>query len=295
MKDYLVRGMSMDGFVKAVAICSTELVRRGAEIQKTSPNATAAFGRCLTAASMMGNMQKVEDGSMTLQIRGGGPIGTITVVSDPVGNVRGCVTEPNVPLVEKCPGKLDVGATVGKDGTITVIRDLQLKEPYVGSIPLVTGEIAEDITAYFATSEQFPTACALGVLVDRDQSVSAAGGYLIQLLPGADDAVIDKVERGSQQVGYVTHAFQEGVTPLELVQKVLGEFEVEVLETTPVEYRCYCSRERVSRALISLGADELQKMIDEQGQAQLSCHFCNKAYTFDKAELEQLVQSIRQG
>ena len=164
-----------------------------------------------------------------------------------------------------------------------------------GSIPLVTGEIAEDITAYFATSEQFPTACALGVLVDRDQSVSAAGGYLIQLLPGADDAVIDKVERGIQQVGYVTHAFQEGVTPLELVQKVLGEFEVEVLETTPVEYRCYCSRERVSRALISLGVDELQKMIDEQGQAQLSCHFCNKAYTFNKEELEQLIQSIRQG
>ena len=161
--------------------------------------------------------------------------------------------------------------------------------------PLVTGEIAEDITAYFATSEQFPTACALGVLVDRDQSVSAAGGYLIQLLPGADDAVIDKVERGIQQVGYVTHAFQEGVTPLELVQKVLGEFEVEVLETTPVEYRCYCSRERVSRALISLGVDELQKMLDEQGQAQLSCHFCNKEYTFDKAELEQLIQSIQQG
>ena len=143
MKDYLVRGMSMDGFVKAVAIRSTELVRRGAQIQKTSPNATAAFGRCLTAASMMGNMQKVEDGSMTLQVRGGGPIGTITVVSDSVGNVRGCVTEPRVPLVEKYPGKLDVGATVGTDGTLTVIRDLRMKEPYIGSVQLVTGEIAD--------------------------------------------------------------------------------------------------------------------------------------------------------
>ena len=175
MSDYLVRGMSMDGFVKVAAICSTELVRRGAQIQKTTPNATAAFGRALTAASMMGNMQKVENGSMTLQIRGGGPIGTITVVSDAVGNVRGCVTEPNVPLVEKYPGKLDVGATVGTDGTLTVIRDLQMKEPYIGSVQLVSGEIGDDVTAYFVQSEQVPTACALGVLVDRDHSVKVAG------------------------------------------------------------------------------------------------------------------------
>ena len=184
MSDYLVRGMSMDGFVKAVAIRSTELVRRGAEIQKTTPNATAAFGRALTAASMMGNMQKVENGSMTLQIKGGGPIGTIVCVSDPQGNVRAYVYAPNVPLVEKYPGKLDVGATVGTDGTLTVIRDLQMKEPYVGSIELVSGEIGDDVTAYFAQSEQTPTACALGVLVERDQSVKVAGGYLLQLLPG---------------------------------------------------------------------------------------------------------------
>ena len=185
MKDYLVRGMSMDGFVKVVAIRSTEMVRRGAQIQHTTPNATAAFGRALTAASMMGNMQKVENGSMTLQLRGGGPIGTITCVSDATGNVRGCVAEPRVPLVEKYPGKLDVGATVGNDGTLTVIRDLQMKEPYIGSIPLVSGEVGDDVTAYFAQSEQTPTACALGVLIDVDQSVKVAGGYLLQLLPGA--------------------------------------------------------------------------------------------------------------
>ena len=161
----------MDGFVKAVAICSTEIVRRGAEIHKTAPNATAAFGRALTATSMMGNMQKVENGSMTMQIKGGGPIGSIVCVSDPEGNVRGYVYEPNVPLVEKFPGKLDVGATVGTDGTLTVIRDLQMKEPYVGSVPLVSGEIGDDVTAYFAQSEQTPTACALGVLGDRDCSV----------------------------------------------------------------------------------------------------------------------------
>lgn len=183
MNDYLVRGMTMDGFVKVAAIRSTELVRRGAEIQKTTPNATAAFGRALTAASIMGNMQKVENGSMTLQIRGGGPIGTITVVSDAIGNVRGCVTEPNVPLVEKYPGKLDVGATVGRDGTITVIRDLQMKEPYIGSTELVSGEIGDDITAYFVQSEQVPTACALGVLLNRDRTVKVAGAILFSFCP----------------------------------------------------------------------------------------------------------------
>ena len=295
MSDQIVRVITSDGAVMASAITGKELVEHARQIHKTLPVATAALGRSLMGASMMGNQLTGDNDSLTLQIRGGGPLGMITCVSDSQCNVRGYVTNPFVDIPRKSQGKLDVGAAVGTDGSLTVIKDLGLKEPYVGSIPLVTGEIAEDITAYFATSEQFPTACALGVLVDRDQSVSAAGGYLIQLLPGADDAVIDKVERGIQQVGYVTQAFQEGVTPLELVQKVLGEFEVEVLETTPVEYRCYCSRERVSRALISLGVDELQKMIDEQGQAQLSCHFCNKEYTFDKAELEQLIQSIRQG
>ena len=196
MNDYLVRGMTMDGFVKMVAIRSTETVRRAAQIHGTTPNATAALGRCLTAASMMGNMQKVENGSMTMQVRGGGPIGTITVVSDADGNVRGCVTEPKVPLVEKYPGKLDVGATVGTDGTLTIIRDLQMKEPYIGSVELISGEIGDDVTAYFVQSEQTPTACALGVLVDRDQSVKVAGGYLVQLLPGAPDEVIDAVEAG---------------------------------------------------------------------------------------------------
>ena len=213
MKDYLVRGMSMDGFVKVVAIRSTEMVRRGAQIQHTTPNATAAFGRALTAASMMGNMQKVENGSMTLQLRGGGPIGTITCVSDATGNVRGCVAEPRVPLVEKYPGKLDVGATVGNDGTLTVIRDLQMKEPYIGSIPLVSGEVGDDVTAYFAQSEQTPTACALGVLIDVDQSVKVAGGYLLQLLPGAPDETIDKLEEGIRRAGAVTPMLEAGMTP----------------------------------------------------------------------------------
>ncbi len=291
MKDYLVRGMSMDGFVKVVAIRSTELVRRGAQIQKTTPNATAAFGRALTAASMMGNMQKVENGSMTLQIRGGGPIGTITVVSDPEGNVRGCVTEPHVPLVEKYPGKLDVGATVGKGGTITVIRDLQMKEPYVGSAQLVSGEIADDVTAYFAQSEQIPTACALGVLVDRDQSVKVAGGYIVQLLPGAPEDIIDRLEAGVQKAGAVTPMLEQGMTPEDILGQVCGDLGVVFLETTEVSYKCYCSRQRVEAALISLGRKELQEIADEGESFPVECQFCDTVYTFTPEDIRTLLKN----
>lgn len=292
MNDYLVRGMSMDGFVKAVAIRSTQLVRRGAQIQGTTPNATAAFGRALTAASMMGNMQKVDNGSMTLQIRGGGPIGTITVVSDPTGNVRGCVTEPKVPLVEKYPGKLDVGATVGTDGTLTVIRDLQMKEPYIGSIKLVSGEIGDDVTAYFAQSEQTPTACALGVLVDRDCSVKVAGGYIVQLLPGAPDEVIDRLEAGIQRAGAVTPMLEQGMTPEDILGQVAGDLGIVFLETTEVEYRCYCSRERVTSALISLGRQELTEIMQENKPFPVECQFCDTVYRFTPEDIAQLLKMI---
>ncbi len=291
MNDYLVRGMSMDGFVKVVAIRSTELVRRGAQIQGTTPNATAAFGRALTAASMMGNMQKVDDGSMTLQIRGGGPIGTITVVSDPVGNVRGCVTEPKVGLVEKYPGKLDVGATVGTDGTLTVIRDLQMKEPYVGSIQLISGEIADDITAYFAQSEQTPTACALGVLVDTDCTVKVAGGYLIQLLPGAPDEVVDKLEAGIQRAGAVTPMLEAGMTPEDILGQVCGDLGVVFMETTEVSYKCYCDRNRVEAALISLGKEELKEIAAEGKAFPVECQFCDTVYRFTPEEIQRLIAS----
>ena len=292
MKDYLVRGMSMDGFVKAVGIRSTELVKRGAQIQKTTPNATAAFGRALTAASMMGNMQKVDNGSLTLQVRGGGPIGTITVVSDAAGNVRGCVTEPKVPLVEKYPGKLDVGATVGTDGTLTVIRDLQMKEPYIGSVALVSGEIADDVTAYFAQSEQTPTACALGVLVDTDQSVKVAGGYLIQLLPGAPEEVISRLEQGIAKAGAVTPMLSDGLTPEDILHRVMADFELEFLETTEVCYKCYCSRARVASTLITVGKKDLQEMIDEGKPITIECQFCDTKYQFTPDELRELLASL---
>ena len=291
MSDYLVRGMTMDGFVKVVAIRSTELVSRGAQIHRTTPNATAAFGRALTAASMMGNMQKVDDGSMTLQIKGDGPIGAIVCVSDPIGNVRGYVYEPNVPLVEKHPGKLDVGATVG-NGTLTVIRDLQMKEPYVGSIQLITGEIADDITAYFAQSEQTPTACALGVLVDRDQSVKVAGGYLLQLLPGAPDEVIDKLEEGIRRAGAVTAMLEQDMTPEDILGQVCGDLGVVFMETTPVAYQCYCSRERVTAALISLGREELAQIRDEGKTFPVECQFCDTKYHFTPEEIDALLKEV---
>ena len=292
MNDYLVRGMTMDGFVKVVAIRSTEMVRRGAQIHKTTPNATAAFGRALTAASMMGNMQKVENGSMTMQIKGGGPIGSIVCVSDPIGNVRGYVYEPNVPLVEKFPGKLDVGATVGTDGTLTIIRDLQMKEPYVGSVPLVSGEIGDDVTAYFAHSEQTPTACALGVLVDTDLSVKVAGGYLIQLLPGAPDEVIDAVEAGIKRAGSVTTMLDQGMTPEDMLGQVLGSLGVVFMETTEVSYKCYCDRDRVTSALISLGKKELMEIAQEGKTFPISCQFCDTTYEFTPEDIKSLIDSL---
>lgn len=293
MKDQLVRAMTKDGFVNAVAVTTTGIVERARQIHKTLPTATAALGRLLTAASMMGNMQKVDDGSITLQLKGGGPLGRLLAVSDAEGNVRGWVENPQISMLEKAPGKLDVGAAVGSDGTLTVIRDLRMKEPYIGTIDLVSGEIAEDITAYFAQSEQIPTACALGVLVKKDGGeVLTAGGYLIQLLPGADDEAIDKVERGIRRVGSVTSALAAGKTTIDLIRDVLSEFEVEVLETVPVAYKCYCSRDRVTRALISMGREEMTSLIEEQGEADLTCQFCDAVYHYSRSELEDILKNM---
>ena len=292
MADQIVRVLAKDAPVKASAISARALVERARQIHKTLPVATAALGRALMGCSMMGNQLKEQNGTVTLQIKGGGPLGSITVTSDSAGNVRGYVQNGAVELMEKAPGKLDVGRAVGTDGTLTVIRDIGLKEPYVGRVGLLSGEIADDLTAYFAESEQIPSACALGVLVDTDQSVRCAGGYLIQLLPGADDGVITKVEQGVARVGAVTAALKEGISALELVRRGLSDFELEVLEESPVEYRCYCSRERVTRALVSLGREELRALIDEQGEAELTCQFCDRVYHYDRGELEALLASI---
>ena len=290
--DQIIRMIAKDAPVKASAISGRDLVERARNIHMLLPVATAALGRALMGTSMMGDALKEEKGAVTLQIKGGGPLGTVLAVSDSEGNVRGYVQNPQVELMEKEPGKLDVGAAVGESGTLTVIKDIGLKEPYVGSIGLFTGEIADDIAMYFVESEQIPTACALGVLIGVDQSVTSAGGYLIQLLPGADESVIEKIEAGVRRVGSVSRALEGGMDAETLLRSVLSEFELEVLETHPVEYRCYCSKERVTRALISMGREELAAMIEEQDGAELTCQFCDAVYNYTKEDLQQILDDM---
>ena len=288
--DQIVRVIAKNAPVKAMAISGTALVERARAIHDCWPVAAAALGRLLMAASMMGAVMKEENASVTLRVKGGGPLGSLTAVSDSSGNVRGYVQDPAVDVPRKAKGKLDVGAAVGHDGELTVIRDIGLKDPYIGSVKLVSGEIAEDVAAYFVESEQIPTACALGVLIDLDQTVKAAGGYLIQLLPGAGEEVISAIEQGVARLGAVSARLDAGMDPLDLLKEVLSDFELEVLETAPVEYRCYCSEERVSRALISMGAKELRSLIKEQNGAEVSCQFCDKVYHFSAEDLEQLIR-----
>ena len=278
--------------VQAAAICSRDLTERARQIHKTLPVATAALGRTLAAASMMGNALKSDGASLTLQFKGGGPLGTVLAVSDNEGNVRGYVTNPHVDIPLRKDGKLDVGTAVGHEGTLTVIKDLHMKEPYVGTIDLLGGEIAEDVAGYFVESEQIPTACALGVLVDRDQSVKAAGGYLIQLMPGAEEDTIAKVEGGIMAAGAVSAILEKNDDPEAMLRTVMSDFDLKILETCPVEYRCYCSRERVERALISLGREELEQMLSEQGGCQLTCQFCDAVYEFTAEDIQRLLKNL---
>ena len=293
MSDRIVRAISTDGLVQAAAICSRDLVERARNIHQTLPTATAALGRALTGASLMGNALKGQGASVTLQFKGNGPLGTVLAVSDAEGNVRGYVTNPQTDLPLRSDGKLDVGAAVGHEGTLTVIKDLNMRDPYVGTVDLLGGEIAEDIAGYFVESEQIPTACALGVLVDRDQSVRSAGGYLIQLMPGATEDTIVKVEGGIMAAGAVSALLEKDADPEHLLRTVMSDFELKILESDPVEYRCYCSRERVERALISLGADELEGILRDQGSCRMTCQFCDAVYEFSGDELRALIDGLR--
>lgn len=292
MSDMILRAMTTDGWVKAVAINSRNIVERARSIHNTTPTATAALGRVLSACAMLGNMQKVENGSVTLQIKGGGPLGTVLAVSDAVGNVRGYVQNPHISLLEKYAGKLDVGAAVGTDGLLTVIRDLQMKEPYVGSVELVSGEIGDDVTAYLVQSEQCPSACGLGVLVDVDHSVKCAGGFILQLLPGAPEAIIDKLEAGIAAAGSVTAMLDAGLSLQELLTKVTGGMELEFFEPTEVEYRCYCTRERVEAALVSLGREELTKIAEEGQDTKIECQFCDTPYVFTPDDVRAILAKL---
>ena len=289
MRDRLVRAMTRDGFVKITAVSTTGIVQRARQIHKTTAVATAALGRVLTACSMIGNMQKNDQGSVTLIIKGGGPLGTILATPDPEGNVRGYVENPQVELMEKYQGKLDVGAAVGSEGTLTLIRDLHMKEPYVGTVQLLGGEIAEDVASYFVESEQVPTVCALGVLVNRDQTVNVSGGYLLQLLPGAPDDLIDRLEASVMAAGNVSTMLSGGMTPEEIIVRLLGEENVELLESSEIAYKCYCSRERVASTIISLGAQEMQSIIDDGETIHVDCQFCDTIYSFTPAEIQEML------
>lgn len=288
MKDFLVRGMTADGFVKITAVQSTQLVERARQIHKTLPLATAALGRTLTAVSMMGNELKYDKGSVTLQFRGDGPLGAITAVSDSNGNVRGYLQNPAAVLPLRSDGHLNVGAGVGRDGVITVIKDIGEREPFTGRIELQSGEIAEDVAAYYVLSEQIPTVCALGVLVDRDQSVKCAGGYLLQLLPGAPAGLVDLLEYRVQDVGSVTANLEKGLDMRQVVEELLYGMGLQLMEEHPVEYECKCSRSKVESALISLGREELQRLIDEEETTDVTCQFCDVVYHFERKDLEEL-------
>ncbi len=285
----LIRCISDDGTLTIMAADTTDAVNRAQEIHKTSAVNSAALGRLLTAACLMGSALKGADDSVTLRINGNGPAGTILAVSDSHGNVRGYVTNPVVELPLNGKGKLDVAGAVGRDGFLTVIKDLGLKEPYVGQVPIVSGEIAEDITSYFATSEQIPTVCALGVLVNPDLTIRRAGGFIIQLLPTADDTVIDKVEKCISGIEPMTAMLDNGLDPETICRTVLPEFKLDVLDSAEPEYRCDCSRERVSRALISMGRDELEKLKEDE-KTEVCCQFCDKKYEFSPTDINRLIE-----
>lgn len=291
----LIRCITSDGSIAAIALDSKDIVGRAEHIHVTSAVNTAALGRLLTAASMMGSQMKGAQDSLTLKLNGGGPAGSLIAVSDSSGNVRGYVQEPVVELPLNQYGKLDVAGAVGKDGLLYVIKDLGMKEPYIGNTPIVSGEIAEDITHYFAVSEQIPSVCALGVLVDRDLTVKAAGGYLLQLLPMADDGIIDRLEENVRQMPPVTVMLEEGLSPLDILKKALTGFEVEILEESKVSYRCNCSRERVEKALLSVGYEELMSMAQEEETTEVSCHFCEKKYRFNQKEISELAKRGKEG
>lgn len=284
----LIRAISADGGVVAYAIDSTDIVARAEQIHVTSAVVTAALGRLLTAASMMGAMLKGDDCSLTLRLAGDGPAGSIIAVSDSHGNVRGYASNPVVEIPLNAKGKLDVAGAVGKSGSLYVIKDLGLKEPYIGQVPIISGEIAEDITGYYAASEQTPTVCALGVLVNPDLTVKAAGGFIVQLLPGADENSITALEHNLEGLDSVTNMLSSGMTPEDICRRVLTGFDPEILDTTEVGYRCTCSKQRYEKALATIGSDELTEIIEQDKQAEVVCHFCNKKYLFSEQELRSI-------
>ncbi len=292
MGDYIVRATAADNQIRAFAATTKELVEKARAAHNTSPVATAALGRLLTGGVMMGVMMKGEKDLLTLQVKGDGPLGGITVTADSQGHVKGYVENPDVLLPANALGKLDVGGAVG-NGMLRVIKDMGLKEPYVGQVALETGELGDDLTYYFATSEQVPSSVGLGVLMEKDNTVKQAGGFIIQLMPFTDEKVIEALEKKISEVQSVTSMLNLGMTPEDILNELLGEFHPEISEKIPAEFHCDCSKKRVERVLISLGKKELTSMIDDGKPVELKCHFCNSGYTFTTEELKEILKKSR--
>ncbi len=291
-QDYIVRATAADGQVRAFAATTRNLVETARQMHGTSPVATAALGRLLTGGAMMGSMMKGENDLITLQIRGDGPIGGLVVTADSKARVKGYVHEPLVMLPASEEGKLDVGGAVGR-GRLQVIRDVGMKEPYVGQVDLISGEIAEDLTYYYAVSEQVPSAVALGVLMNKDNTVRQAGGFILQLMPFAEEAVIARLEQKLTEVTHISGLLDEGMTPEEILEYVLADFAPKILEKVSTEYYCNCSKERVEKAVASVGKKDLQEMIEEGKSIEVNCHFCDKKYEFTVEELKNLMKNTK--
>ena len=293
MSDILVRGQSLDGSIRAFAAITTEIAERARQIHSSMPVAAAALGRTLTAAAIMGAQLKNETDTVTVQFAGDGPLGKLVAVTDSASHVRGYVENPALELPLNKKGKIVVGGGIGR-GRLSIVRDLGMKEPYVGQVPIVTGEIAEDITYYYAKSEQIPTAVGLGVLIDTDYSVKASGGFMVQLMPFATDETAARLEEQVRSIPSVTEMITSGMSAEDILLRVFDGFDM-IIDNAQVvpEYECKCSRERMERALVSIGKDELCKLIEENGEAELTCQFCDRRYTFDKAELESLLKQAK--
>lgn len=292
MEDYIIRATAADSQLRAFAIYSKNLVEEARRRHNTSPVATAALGRLLSAGAMMGSMMKGDDDLLTLKMEGDGPIGGIMVTADSKARVKGYVANPDVMLPPNSKGKLDVGGAVGK-GTLTVIRDIGMKEPYSGTCQIVSGEIAEDLTYYYASSEQVPSAVALGVLMEHDNTVKQAGGFIIQVMPFADEAVIDKLEAKINNMSSVTSMLEKGMLPEDILEELLGEFGLEINDRMDASFWCNCSKSRVEKALISIGKKDLQEMIDDGKTIELKCHFCNEGYEFTVDELKAILRKAK--
>lgn len=289
MQDILIKALTKNAHIRVTAVYTKGIVERARQIHKTLPVASAALGRTLSATSIIGANLKNDNGSVTVQIKGGGPLGSIVCVSDSLGRVRGYLQNPAVDIPLKPNGKLDVSGAVGCDGFLTVIKDLSMKEPFIGTTEIVSGEIAEDITSYFAQSEQIGACCALGVLVDTDQSIKQAGGYIVEVMPNALDSDIAILENNISQIAPVTTLLDQGLTIKDIIFKVLDGFDVDILEETPISYDCKCTKERVSQALISIGKKDLLEIIETEEKIEMTCQFCDEIYNFNKEQIIDLI------